>query len=79
MLPKTTATGQGGQPIVGDVGGDVGKVVDKGGEKGTGLSGSGKWQEIISRKQESEIQEAGKRRWGKPPVILCTGGFLVFV
>ncbi|MEO3403775.1 hypothetical protein AAFN85_07715 [Mucilaginibacter sp. CAU 1740] len=34
MLPKTTATGQGGQLIVGDGGGDVGKKGDKGGEKG---------------------------------------------
>jgi hypothetical protein len=34
MLPKTTATGQGGQSIVGDGGGDVGKEGDKGGEKG---------------------------------------------
>lgn len=33
MLPKSTAMGQAGQSIVGDVRGDVGKVGDKGGEK----------------------------------------------
>jgi hypothetical protein len=32
MLPKTTATWQAGQSIIGDVRGDVGKVGDKGGE-----------------------------------------------
>ncbi|SDG72528.1 hypothetical protein ACRQ5D_01560 [Mucilaginibacter sp. P25] len=53
MLPKTTATGQAGQSIVGDVRGDVGKVGDKGGEK----KRSGKSQEVKSQEARSKKQE----------------------
>jgi len=62
MLPKTTATGQAGQSIVGDVRGDVGKVGDKGGEK-------------EAERQEVKIKEAGQEEgvsYSKNQIVIST-------
>ncbi|RAV49364.1 hypothetical protein DIU36_27650 [Mucilaginibacter rubeus] len=79
MLPKSTAMGQAGQSIVGDVRGDVGKVGDKGGEKEAERQEPGS-QDQRSKKRRSRFlfknqivirQSTGRNERPSEREILC--------
>ncbi|QEM02110.1 hypothetical protein DIU31_000715 [Mucilaginibacter rubeus] len=57
MLPKSIATGQAEQSIVGDVRGDVGKVGDKGGEKEAERQEPGSQESRYRKQQEVKMKE----------------------